>query len=304
MSREDVDGDGDLTLKSPTLPAGSPRFPAMSSSNDAENVPERSSSPALKRSASELDEQRPEPDVGTEVGSPLRMVSVPATTPMDGVFDGSRGSEREDDAASPQPNGRSPPGRLMTVRPLSRLEADEEAMVGTATSGLAVNDGPVHAPNGAAAAPSPADENPGEVAPGTADASDIPSIDEQIAQVTALTLKPLGEGDRGHVVPCKWLARVMARGSDKPAGRSYGKDAAEGEIGAVDNSDLVPESERARSPHHHIDLHEDETDVTCYRQIWTNGRTSRMRLASPLYRSSLDWSWASTLTCSRRRRGT
>ncbi len=112
MTREDVDGDGDLTLKSPSPPASSPYFPAVNSSNDADTLRERSSSPALKRPASELDEQKTEPDASNEVGSPLRIVSVPTTTPMDGV---SRGADHDNDAASHQRNGKPRLGRLCPV---------------------------------------------------------------------------------------------------------------------------------------------------------------------------------------------
>ena len=68
-------------------------------------------------------------------------------------------------------------------------------------------------------------------------ATDVPSIDEQIAKVTALTQKNLQEKQKGYAISSKWLIRVYARSSDPPSG--YDKAAAEGDIGPVDNSDLA-----------------------------------------------------------------
>ena len=72
-------------------------------------------------------------------------------------------------------------------------------------------------------------------------ATDIPSIDDQIAQVTELAnLESLKEGQKGYVVSNRWLYRVLSRGS-KDAGKDkdkYGKDVREGIIGPVDNSGI------------------------------------------------------------------
>lgn len=72
---------------------------------------------------------------------------------------------------------------------------------------------------------------------------DMPSTDEQIARVTALSLKELREGDKGYLVSCKWVERVKARGSDRPTRGSVDKGAAEGEVGPIDNSDLVAQGQ-------------------------------------------------------------
>ena len=74
-------------------------------------------------------------------------------------------------------------------------------------------------------------------------ASDRPSVDEQIAQVTALTMRPLQDGDRGHVVSCRWVERVKARGSETVPATPADKDAGEGDVGPVDNSGLVASRE-------------------------------------------------------------
>ncbi|KAI4249851.1 MAG: hypothetical protein LQ352_005530 [Teloschistes flavicans] len=69
-------------------------------------------------------------------------------------------------------------------------------------------------------------------------ATDMPSLDAQIALVKELSRKPLQEGQRGFVISYKWLGRVLGRGSDPGEVAKYGKEAAEGPIGPVDNSGL------------------------------------------------------------------
>ncbi len=132
----------------------------------------------------------------------------------------------------------------MSRHRVQSLEANDGPLIGIESNGVYVNGDTKHGRNGAVDVPSTVPGS-GDLPSRPADASSAPSIDEQIAKVMALTMQSPREGDRGHVVPCKWLERVMARGSDKPAGRSYSKDAAEGDIGPVDNSELIPESEKA-----------------------------------------------------------
>ena len=72
-------------------------------------------------------------------------------------------------------------------------------------------------------------------------ATDIPPIDNQIAQVTELAnLQSLKEGQKGYIVSNKWLYRVLSRGSKDAAKDKdkYGKDVREGVIGPVDNSGI------------------------------------------------------------------
>lgn len=68
---------------------------------------------------------------------------------------------------------------------------------------------------------------------------DLPSIDEQVARVTALAQKPLKDRQKGYAVSVRWLNRVRARSSmESDIGKSD-KSATEGEIGPIDNSDLA-----------------------------------------------------------------
>ncbi|KAI9864016.1 MAG: CSN-associated deubiquitinating enzyme Ubp12 [Trichoglossum hirsutum] len=76
---------------------------------------------------------------------------------------------------------------------------------------------------------------------------DLPSIDEQIGMVTELVQRPLQDGQKGFVISMKWLQRVLTRSSNKPKDDKADKEATEGDIGPVDNSDLVAEGWAATS---------------------------------------------------------
>ncbi|PYH49149.1 putative ubiquitin-specific protease UBP12 [Aspergillus saccharolyticus JOP 1030-1] len=64
-----------------------------------------------------------------------------------------------------------------------------------------------------------------------------PSFDDQVAQVTRHMMQPMQEKQKGYVVSMSWLKRVFARSSTHAD--QADKNAAEGEIGPVDNSDIV-----------------------------------------------------------------
>ena len=68
--------------------------------------------------------------------------------------------------------------------------------------------------------------------------ADMPSIDDQVQQVTELAEQPMREGHIGYIVACKWLDRVRARASAAGKSDKYGKEAREGEIGPVDNTGI------------------------------------------------------------------
>lgn len=67
------------------------------------------------------------------------------------------------------------------------------------------------------------------------------SLEDQVSKVYQLASKPLQHGDRGYVVSCKWLGRVLSRTKEGLASTDHPKDAREGPIGPVDNSDIVPD---------------------------------------------------------------
>lgn len=68
----------------------------------------------------------------------------------------------------------------------------------------------------------------------------VPPIDTQVATVTTLckaeSERQLNEGDKTYLVSKKWLERVTSRSSESNA---KSKESLEGEIGPIDNSDIV-----------------------------------------------------------------
>ncbi len=97
----ELDRDGDLTLPSPKALAPSPTYCALPAPlNDPDvlmTVPERASSPALKRPASDLEEGTEEAKVPLEGGSPLKVVLVPSS---DGVTQEASGASQAMDRVS------------------------------------------------------------------------------------------------------------------------------------------------------------------------------------------------------------
>lgn len=67
---------------------------------------------------------------------------------------------------------------------------------------------------------------------------ELPTIDDQIEQVMKLALRPNQEGQKGFVISQKWLSRVLSRGSNPEGSEKYSKEAMEGEIGPVDNTGI------------------------------------------------------------------
>ncbi|KAK3645531.1 hypothetical protein LTR22_014695 [Elasticomyces elasticus] len=65
-------------------------------------------------------------------------------------------------------------------------------------------------------------------------------LDQHFAQVQQALGSQLDVGEKGVVVSCAWLARVMSRTSEGLKSSDYPKSAREGPIGLVDNSDIVP----------------------------------------------------------------
>jgi ubiquitin carboxyl-terminal hydrolase 4/11/15 len=64
-----------------------------------------------------------------------------------------------------------------------------------------------------------------------------PSYDDQVAKVTCMMMQPLKEDQKGYIVSMSWLKRVLARSATHAD--KGDKSALEGEVGPVDNSDLV-----------------------------------------------------------------
>ncbi|GLA61868.1 CSN-associated deubiquitinating enzyme Ubp12 [Aspergillus tubingensis] len=67
--------------------------------------------------------------------------------------------------------------------------------------------------------------------------ADRPSYDDQVAQVTQFMMQPMKEKQKGYVVSNSWLKRVYSRSATHAD--KADKTAMEGDIGPVDNSDIV-----------------------------------------------------------------
>lgn len=65
-------------------------------------------------------------------------------------------------------------------------------------------------------------------------------VDAQVAHVQQLSQVALDEGHKGVVISTKWLGRVLSRSTEGRNDHKYSKDAREGPVGPLDNSDIVP----------------------------------------------------------------
>lgn len=166
--------------------------------DDDRPPPDRSSSPALKRPASELEAIAPEPS------------SDPAQPTSDSERSGSR-HKRE---VSVDMFAHEHKPRVKT----GSTTSGSDGMLGSESSYLTPRSGTT--PTG-----------PSQLA------GSHPTIDEQVSKVQELSYQPLRDGQKGFVVSRKWLGRVLARVSE-PNQESFEKSATEGDIGPVDNSGL------------------------------------------------------------------
>lgn len=68
------------------------------------------------------------------------------------------------------------------------------------------------------------------------------SYDEQFRRVFQLTQATTKDGQEGYLVSSKWLERVVSR-STEGKGQTFDKSASEGDVGPVDNSNIVGEGQ-------------------------------------------------------------
>ncbi|OJJ31576.1 hypothetical protein ASPWEDRAFT_32201 [Aspergillus wentii DTO 134E9] len=167
------------------------------------------------------------------------------------------GSEKRDGSASP--TGRDARSSSPVKRPASEV-ADVEMDLGSAGNESQSrhpennnaesmdtgpeDNGPTASSNNVYPTPSsmatytaPTSTRDSSKSQGSTSSHDLPTIDDQVAKVTCFTMQPLKEKQKGYVLSMSWLKRVLARSSTHAD--QTDKSAAEGEIGPVDNSDLV-----------------------------------------------------------------
>ncbi|EZF61236.1 sorting nexin-41 [Trichophyton rubrum D6] len=124
---------------------------------------------------------------------------------------------------------------------LNRHQRDASVdMVGKETESEPSKGGRKHASETSSSGTDPTSYTPSSSSAQThASHDDNPSIDEQVAQVMQLMQQSPIDKQKGYIVSGTWLKRVLSRSSTHPRPDKADKLAAEGEIGPVDNSDLV-----------------------------------------------------------------
>jgi ubiquitin carboxyl-terminal hydrolase 4/11 len=187
--------------------------------NDSD-PPLRSSSPAIKRPASDMGAQERE-DHTLDVD--MDKSSVSGETP--GIMTEATPKAKQQDTGS---RHEQIPSFEVTAHHSNPRAFSQNASEDNAS---AMSDNTIPASSVASTAAT-------SVAPTVASA-DLPSIDEQVSRVTALAQKPLEDKQKGFAVSIKWLNRVRARSSMRAEAGKMDKSATEGEIGPVDNSDLA-----------------------------------------------------------------
>lgn len=232
----DSEGSGDTSGQDDRRVILATNVPASQNLTGRATFLTRSSSPATKRPASDME----------EIGSSKRdedlvMEDQPVKTPVEGRND------RED--ASSDACADVPKDRLS-----SGVEAREDKLACGKTS--AVKHGPMPLMPRSEVGPiscglyrTPHSDPSSDASTGiqdnvlTSSASSTtsyehPAIDDQIEQVKQLALRPNQEGQKGYIISQKWLSRVLSRGSNPEGSAKYSKEAMEGEIGPVDNTGM------------------------------------------------------------------
>jgi hypothetical protein len=192
----------------------------------------RSSSPAIKRPASEMGEE----DSIEQTGD------VEMETPS--------GSEANDPEAENTPRAKQPNRRSRHKRETSvDMMGQEEVPTINSTSNSTTDDTtssitdslyPTSSSTSTYANSARSSGVPKGSNNTAEETRDIPSIEEQVGTVQALTMKPLEKGQKGYIVSYAWLRKVMARSSDRDEkDPKFDKIDLDGEIGPVDNSDIV-----------------------------------------------------------------
>lgn len=157
------------------------------------------------------------------------------------------------------------PAHLQSLVPGTRSQPGVRSPTpATATAGLTLSNERSDMPpdhqagtpptNGDGRSPSPGEKRPAseitdpDPEGGVSTTVDVPatdSIDDQIAKVIALTNQPLKDGQRGYVISARWVKTLYAR-STTYADKAD-KESMDNELGPVDNSDIVLDTDPANS---------------------------------------------------------
>ena len=188
----------------------------------------RSSSPAVKRPASDMEAQDREDhtrNVNIDRGSSPPDISINNRHDESNTTEMTPKAKQQDTGAR---HGRQTSVDIFANHPHTATFSEDNA------SFVSVLDSISQPP-----ASSNASTSATSIEPESAQSPGAPSIDEQVAKVTQLIFKPLQDKQKGYVVSSRWLNRVRARSSDVSHMEKFDKSATEGEIGQVDNSDVT-----------------------------------------------------------------
>lgn len=195
----------------------------------------RSSSPAIKRPASDVG------DEGENHNQDVEMLEATSSSGHDAgrTSDGGESNEVLEETQKANQQNKSVRHKRETSVDMFEQEGDE--------SGKNGNSKPASEETASTMSDSfdPTPSSVSTAATSTKSTSSIlmgqdrPSIDEQVDKVTSLSMQPLQEKQKGYVVSSAWLRRVLSRSSKGIPREKADKSSSEGDIGPVDNSDLV-----------------------------------------------------------------
>jgi ubiquitin carboxyl-terminal hydrolase 4/11 len=246
MSR--TDHDGEAAVEAPSQSSATTASPinsynSVTMGGGVALPPERSSSPAIKRPASVMNGEDP-----TQYDDDVDMVTTPASPD---VLKASRSESTDIKNYSMSTNPREPLTaeirRHKRSTSVDMLNTEHPASSNTDSSTSGSSDNASTSVSETTTTCS-AITDLSQILVKDEEQKDTPSIDEQIGMVTGLVQRPLQDGQEGFVISMKWLQRVLARSSSKLKDDKADKEATEGEIGPVDNSDLVAEGWTTSSP--------------------------------------------------------
>jgi ubiquitin carboxyl-terminal hydrolase 4/11/15 len=147
-------------------------------------------------------------------------------------------------------DGRSPsPGDKRSASEIT--DSDPEGGVSTVSTGYARSSGntstnyetyptPSSSGNKTDSSPTPREPSKSE----TPNPDGVPTVDEQVAEVNTLMDQPKKDGQKGYVVSMTWLKKVLAR---TVSHADHTNESMEGDIGPVDNMDIVLDTDQATS---------------------------------------------------------
>lgn len=232
----DSEGSGDILAHDERRTLLATNVPTSRTINSRVDILTRSSSPATKRPASDME------DAGNLKGDHDMTTEVRASEISIEARNGHRGSSSDFSVNLPS----NPTSSGTEVKEDTR--ADEAiSVVGHGSmplmqksTAVPIAYGPYHTPQSGPssdASTGTQDQFPASSASSTPN-YELPLIDDQIDQVMKLALRPNHEGQKGFVISQKWLSRVLSRGLHPGGSEKYGKEAREGEIGPVDNTGI------------------------------------------------------------------